>query len=222
VKLTLLECAIRAPTTAMRHFYSIIEVVDRSLRSRLYRICGGQETLLQGTMFIFNLDLRRSILWAVHLGVQRMIDGFTGLIFATVDATLAAQNLSLAAESLGLGTVFVGTVGHSGLEVSELLDLPSGVLPVIGLIVGYPAEDPAIRPRIPLAYLHHVDSYRDTQPAEIEAAISAIGNWSTGEAPAKRDQAQRRAFARTILGGRWWVDGEESLRRALVRQGMSP
>jgi len=65
---TLLECAIRAPTTAMGHFYSIIEVADGSLRGRLRQICGGQETLLQGTMFILNLDLRRSSLWAVHLG----------------------------------------------------------------------------------------------------------------------------------------------------------
>jgi len=124
VKLTLLECAIRAPTTAMGHFYSIIEVVDRSLRSRLYRLCGGQETLLQGTMFVFSLNLCRSSLWAVHLGVERMIDGFTGLVFATMDAILAAQNLSLAKESLGLGTVFIGTVGHNALEVSELLDRP--------------------------------------------------------------------------------------------------
>jgi len=220
VKHSLLECAIRAPTTAMGHFYSIIEVADPVLRKSLYEICGKQQSLLRGTIFIFNLDLRRFRMWANHLSVKREINGFTGLIFATIDASLAAQNLALAAESLGLGTVFIGTVGHKAFEVSELLDLPSEVLPIFGLAVGYPAEDPALRPRIPLAFIHHVNHYRDMKPAEIEEAIEVIGTWSAGEGPVERDPVEKRNFIKNILRGRWWIEGEESLRQALQRQIM--
>jgi FMN reductase (NADPH) len=222
VEKILLESAVRAPTTAMGHFYSIIEVEEPVLKESLYELCGRQRSMLEGTLFIFAVDLRRSRLWADYLGVGREINGFTALVFGTIDATLAAQNLALAAESLELGTVFIGAVGHKALEVCELLDLPSEVLPIVGLVVGYPAEDPACRPRIPLAFMHHSDRYEDMQPGEIEEAIAAIGNHSSGTRPVNRDEDGKRAFVRSILTGRWWVEGEESLREALCRQLMYP
>ena len=214
-KKTLLECAIRAPTTAMGHFYSIIEVEDRALRQRLFELCGKQASVLQGSLFVFAVDLHRSRRWAEHLGVECTLEGYTALVFGTIDMSLAAQNMVLAAESLDLGTVYIGMVGHRASEVSELLDLPADVIPVLGLVVGHPAEEPALRPRIPLRFLHHADRYRDMSSAEIDEAIAAIGNWSGGREPADRDAEAQKAFIKSLLTGKWWVSGEESLRKAL-------
>jgi FMN reductase (NADPH) len=214
-KKTLLECAIRAPTTAMGHFYSIIEINDPQLRQKLYEVCGKQASVLQGSFFVFAVDLHRSQQWAEHLGVDCTLEGYTALVFGTIDMTLAAQNMVLTAESLGLGTVYIGMVGHRAFEVSELLNLPPDVIPVLGLVVGHPAEDPVLRPRIPLHFLHRVDRYRDMSPEDIDEAIAAIGNWSGGRTPANRDEEAQRAWIKSLLTGKWWVSGEESLREAL-------
>jgi len=214
-KKTLLECAIRAPTTAMGHFYSIIEINDPQLRQKLYEVCGKQASVLQGSFFVFAVDLHRSQQWAEHLGVDCTLEGYTALAFGTIDMSVAAQNMVLAAESLDLGTVYIGMVGHRASEVSESLDLPSDVIPLLGLVVGHPAEEPALRPRIPLRFLHHADRYRDVSPEEVDEAIAAIGNWSGGKKPADRDAEAQKAFAKSLLTGKWWVSGEESLRKAL-------
>ena len=218
MKQTLLKCAVRAPTTAMGHFYSIIEIKDAEIKHRLYELCGRQQSVKQGTFFIFTVDLRRSRLWADHLSVKRRINEFTALVFGTTDATLAAQNFSLAAESLGLGTVFIGMIGHRAMEVCGLLQLPPDVLPIYGVVVGYPDENPVLRPRIPVKFMHHVDYYRDMQSKEIEESIDAIGNWSSGERVADRNKTQKRELVRSILTGGWWIEGEKSLKKALHRQ----
>lgn len=220
IKQMLLKCAVRAPTTAMGHFYSIIEIKDVDIKRGLYELCGRQQSVKQGTFFIFAVDLRRSRLWADHLSVKRRINEFTALVFGTTDATLAAQNFSLAAESLGLGTVFIGMIGHRAMEVCELLKLPSYVLPVYGLVVGYPDEQPVLRPRIPVKFMHHVDGYRDMKSTEIDEAMEAIGNWSSGGKPADRNKIQKQGLIKSILTGKWWMEGEKSLRRALRRQSL--
>jgi FMN reductase (NADPH) len=214
-KEALLECAIRAPTTAMGEFYSIIEIKDPKLRQQLYEVCGKQAAVQQGSFFVFAVDLHRSQQWAQHLGVDCTLEGYTALVFGTIDMTLAAQNMVLAAESLDLGTVYIGMVGHRASEVGELLGLPSDVIPVLGLVVGHPAEDPALRPRIPVRFIHHVDRYGEMSPPEIDGTIDVIGNYSSGEVPASRDWAGKQALAKTRLTGKWWVSGEESLRKAL-------
>jgi FMN reductase (NADPH) len=212
---TLLECAIRAPTTAMGHFYSVIEIKDLKLRQRLYEVCGKQASVLRGSFFVFTVDLHRSQQWAEQLGVKCTLEGYTALVFGTIDMTVAAQNMVLASESLGLGTVYIGMVGHRAFEVSELLGLPSDVIPVLGLVVGHPAEDPALRPRIPVRFVHHVDRYREMSSEDIDEAIAAVGNFSSGVAPANRDRAAQQAWIESLLTGKWWISGEESLRKAL-------
>ena len=84
-------------------------------------------------------------------------------------------------------------------------------MPIVGLVVGYPAEDPPLRPRIPLAFMHHADRYRDMQPSEIAEVVAAINDFWADE-----------GFVAGILTGGWWTEGEESLEKALIRQAMRP
>ncbi|MNC46761.1 FMN reductase (NADPH) [compost metagenome] len=92
-----------------------------------------------------------------HLQGADSYEGSTeNLIVATVDVALAAQNAAVAAESLGLGIVYIGGVRNNIAELSELLGLPELVYPVFGMCLGYPAGVNGIRPRLPLqAVLHH-------------------------------------------------------------------
>jgi hypothetical protein len=87
------------------------------------------------------------------------------------DALLASQNLVLQAEAQGLGVCYLGTTFYNAPEISEILQLPQGVMPVMALSCGYP--DPAagevpLTDRLPLEAVVHSDVYRDPTDGEIE------------------------------------------------------
>jgi hypothetical protein len=99
------------------------------------------------------------------------LDYLESFVVATVDASLAAQNATVAAESLGLGTVYIGGIRNHPAEVAQILNLPPSVYAVFGLCVGYPnPEAPAaIKPRLPQAAVLHRETYK---LAEQEEAIA--------------------------------------------------
>jgi FMN reductase (NADPH) len=82
-------------------------------------------------------------------------------IVATVDTALAAQNATVAAESMGLGVVYIGGIRNRIAEVAELLQLPELVYPIFGMCIGYPDQQPLVRPRLPIKAVLHVDQYSD-------------------------------------------------------------
>ena len=87
------------------------------------------------------------------------------LIVGSHDVGIAIQNAVVAAESLGLGTVDIGAIRIKSLEVTKELNLPKYVIPLIGLCVGYPDDDPAIKPRMPMSAVFFEDKY-DTEKAK--------------------------------------------------------
>ena len=87
------------------------------------------------------------------------------LIIGSHDVWIAIQNAVVAAESLGLGTVDIGAIRIKSLEVTKELNLPKYVIPLIGLCVGYPDADPAIKPRMPMSAVFFEDKY-DTEKAK--------------------------------------------------------
>src|SRR5690606_31594133 len=87
-------------------------------------------------------------------------DTVENFIVATVDTALAAQNAVIAAESLGLGAVYIGGLRNNIEQVSELLRLPELVYPLFGMCLGVPAQSPMTRPRLPLDSILHTDTYQ--------------------------------------------------------------
>ena len=84
-------------------------------------------------------------------------------IIATVDVALFAQNCAIAAESLGLGICYIGGIRNNPDKVRSLLDLPDQVYPVFGFCLGFPAQDPELKPRLPLSVVLKEDRYDDTK-----------------------------------------------------------
>ena len=82
-------------------------------------------------------------------------------VTAVIDATLAAQNATTAAESLGLGTVYIGGIRNQPEQVAKTLQLPPHLFAVFGLCVGYPdlAKLAAVKPRLPQAAVLHRETY---------------------------------------------------------------
>ena len=88
-------------------------------------------------------------------------DNFISFMIAAIDAVLVSQNVALAAEARGLGICYLGSTLVNSAEVGRILKLPKQVMPVVGFTLGYPAEDPPLRDRLPLDGLLHRETYQD-------------------------------------------------------------
>lgn len=178
----LLEQLIRAGQAAATSSFiqacSVIQIDDQTLRQQLAQCAGNQAYVASAPRFlVFCADMQRHKK-ACQQHQADMLSGFTEqLITATVDCALFAQNVVVAAESLGLGTVYIGGLRNDIDKVTQLLELPELVYPVFGLCLGYPDQQPALRPRLPLPVVLKQDRYSDTQDAhwmkEYDAKVSA-------------------------------------------------
>ncbi|MGC8916070.1 MAG: nitroreductase family protein [Thermoanaerobaculum sp.] len=180
----ILREAQRAPTDATAQMYSLLRVSDRTLRLAISQACGGVPPMEEAPeFFLVCADLYR--LQELLALEGRPMGSFPriGLHFATVDATLVAQRLMDAAEAAGLGVCPIGAIANGIDRLPELCQLPPLVMPLFGLCLGYPAEDPPMRPRLPLSLVVHENTYRRPNREELSAAaavmnpITRTGHW---------------------------------------------
>jgi FMN reductase (NADPH) len=156
----IIRSAQMASTSSNVQAYSIIGVTDSSMKKELARLAGDQKYVEECPLFlVFCADLHR-IQVACRMREQEMVyQLMEPFIVATVDAALAAQNAMVAAESMGLGGVYIGGIRNQPAEVSALLRLPKLVYPVFGMCIGYPAQDPILRPRMRMQAVYHENTY---------------------------------------------------------------
>ncbi|MDG1642380.1 nitroreductase NfsA [Klebsiella huaxiensis] len=151
---------------------SIIRVTDPQLRQQLVTMSGGQKHVAQAAEFwVFCADFNRNqqICPDAQLGLAEQ------LLLGCVDTAIMAQNALVAAESLGLGGVYIGGLRNNIDAVTELLKLPQHVLPLFGLCLGWPADNPDVKPRMPSAMLVHENSYQpldDTVLSEYDEQLA--------------------------------------------------
>lgn len=170
--------ARRAPTDATLHLWSAIRVTDDSLRASIARAIGQDHVYEASEFFIFLIDLHRLSRLLEYRG-ERLGDVDMALvIFAAIDAALAAENMAVMAEALGYGTCFIGGVQNAAKEIIELARLPPKTYPLFGLTIGYPAEDPAPRPRLPVEMLVHENHYREYSARDLERAYGVMAPYS--------------------------------------------
>jgi FMN reductase (NADPH) len=96
------------------------------------------------------------------------------LLFGIQDAALMAENMVIAAESLGLGSCFLGGIPYQAQTFVERFNLPRRVFPMVGLTMGYPAEDPPPRPRYPLEFALFEDEYPQLDDDRVERAMAKM------------------------------------------------
>ena len=158
---TLFDVARHTATTVFFQMFSIIRVKDPEIREVIHQ-SSGQPYVggTKGELLIFVVDLYRNAKIREEAGVDNEpLDWVSLANFGFNDTLLAAQNLVVAAESLGLGTVYLGSIGGNREAVIEALKLPKHTFPVFGLLVGHPAQQPPLKPRLPLEVLVGTDTY---------------------------------------------------------------
>lgn len=180
----IVSAAQSASTSSFVQAYSIIGVNDPDKKRQLAKLAGGQSYVEQnGYFLVFCADYHRHKLAAGIEGVNidRNLESMETFMIALIDTALAAQNAAIAAESLDLGICFIGGIRNNIEKVSDLLKLPDRVIPLFGMAIGYPEDEAAIKPRLPLKAVFHEDEYEDKQ-AELEEyneIISAYYNERT-------------------------------------------
>ncbi|MDG5473355.1 oxygen-insensitive NADPH nitroreductase [Jeotgalibacillus sp. ET6] len=159
---TIVEAAQMASTSSFIQAYTIIGITDKEKKKELAALAGGQEYVAEsGHLFLFCADLYRH----AHIGqwkdadVQPSIESTEKFMVAVIDASLAAQNAAIAAESMGLGICYIGGIRNNLAEVNQVIDAPEYVVPLFGLTVGVPDQETAIKPRMPFEMVYHENSY---------------------------------------------------------------
>lgn len=164
----ILEAGIRASSSGNMHTYSIVVTKDKALREKLYEAHMEQSMVVDAPVLVtFCADFNRMRKWLVLNDAPVHFDNFMSLMIGAIDATLASQNCALAAENRGLGICYMGSTLANCDQIGELLNLPENVVPIVGFSLGYPAEDPAPRDRLPLEGIVHYEQYQDYSDADI-------------------------------------------------------
>lgn len=167
---TLVSAGQSAATSSFIQACTVIQIEDKTKRAKLAEYAGNQKYVEQAPVFlVFCADMQRHKL-ACEMHDEEMISGFTEqFMTATLDCGLFAQNVAIAAESLGLGVVYIGGIRNKIADVSDLLDLPDLVYPVFGMCIGYPDQAPEVKPRLPLPIVLKKDSYINVQDSTLMA-----------------------------------------------------
>lgn len=175
-KEAILLAAVNAPTAGNQQLYTIIDVTDPTLKSALAESCDHQPFIAQGKMvLVFCADCRKWYHGFLAADAQPRQPGVGDLLLAVSDATIAAQNAVVAAESLGIGSCYIGDIMEQCETQRELLQLPRYVFPCCMLVFGYPTQQQLERPkppRAPMAQIVHENGYRDMAEPELRQVFS--------------------------------------------------
>ena len=189
----ILDSARQAPTWMNGQLYSILVIKDPQIREQLVAWNPGNPHMRHSSVFlVFLADLKRTQKVAKYkktdYNVGQSVDP---LLVAVADAALALQNAVNAVETLGLGSVVVGSIRNNIDEVAELLQLPDHVFPVAGLSIGKPTVPMTVKPRLPQAAVVHFDTYQDYDYSLIEDYDATMKKF--GELRETKDWTQKFA-----------------------------
>lgn len=166
---TIVEAGTRASNTGNMQTYSIVATRSADVRKALMPAHFNQPMVETAAVVLtFCVDFCRFGHWCRLRDAEPGFGNFESFISAAIDASLAAQNVCLAAEAHGLGGCYLGTTTYNPDVIIEALGLPRGVMPVTTLTLGYPAEDPGLTERLPVEAVLHMETYHQCTDADID------------------------------------------------------
>ncbi|GEN57529.1 FMN reductase (NADPH) [Halolactibacillus alkaliphilus] len=160
----IIDAARASSTSSYLMAYTMIGVTDPDKKRALASISNQSYIEENGHFILFCGDYHRHMLYASDKEKAVMAQNVQSteyFMIATVDATIAAQNMTIAAESLGIGVCYIGSIKRDLDLVNDLFDLPEHVVPLFGLALGYPDEQQEIKPKLPKDAVYFENSYKD-------------------------------------------------------------
>ena len=170
---TIIHGAMRAPTAGNMMMYSILQITDQDMKNKLVKTCDNQPHIAKAPLvLIFLADMQR---WwdyfliskvpelCEEIGKKFQTPQESDLLLASCDALIAAQNAVITAESLGIGSCYIGDIMENYEIHQEMFNLPKWVFPIAMLCFGYPRGDKEkipLTPRFPQKFIHFKNKYQ--------------------------------------------------------------
>lgn len=218
----LIGCAQSAATSSNLQLWSVISVQNPDRREQIAKLCGDQKQVREAPWFLaFFADHNRLREAAKLVGEDALgLDFEEFYAMAVIDASLAAERLVCAAESLGIGICYIGALRNDPFAVKEFFGLPKGVFGVFGLCLGWPREP--LRAEIKPRLSQEAVWFREAYPSNVAANV------------AEYDQRMRAFYeAQQMKGDVTWsmrsgkrvdehhLTGREAIREFLNAQGLA-
>ena len=167
----IVEAAVNAPTAGNQQLYTIIHVTDSRLKEQLAESCDHQPFIAKAPLVLeFCADGRKWYQAFQAYGCEPRKPGVGDLMLAVSDTNIAAQNAVVAAQSLGIGSCYIGDIMENAETQRQILSLPPYVFPAAMLVFGYPTQQQLERPKPPrsdLRHMVHENGYRDMDAREL-------------------------------------------------------
>ena len=207
-KAAILEAAVQAPTAGNQQLYTIIDVTDPALQQELVKTCDNQAFI--GTaklVLIFCADCKKWYDAYIEAGCSPRLPGAGDLLLAVSDANIAAQNAVVAAESIGIGSCYIGDVMENCEAQRALLGLPEYVFPAAMLVFGWPTEQQLerVKPeRVAMEHVVHENRYRALEGPELrqmfakKCGVRTYEDWITAFHNRKYDSDFSREMTRSV------------------------
>ena len=165
----LLTEAARTQTMGNLQLYSVVVTRDTAMKERLAPAHFNQPMVKEAPVVLtVCADFNRTSVWARNRKAEPGYNNFLSFINAATDALLYTQTLCNLMDEEGLGYCYLGTTVYMPQMIIDTLQLPQLTMPVATLTVGWPAEEPPLSDRLPLASFVHNETYRDYTPEAID------------------------------------------------------
>jgi len=182
----LIDAARRASSSNNLQCVTIIRVKDPAIRQTLRQASGMEYVTECAEFLVFCIDFHKHR----QLDPDAQLDWAEVSLIGAVDTGIMAQNVLLAAESLGLGGVYIGALRNGIETAAKALNLPKFCVPLVGMCLGYPAQNPDLKPRLPRQLMCHENGYQPLDEnllADYNAEIAAYYRARTGESQQWQD-----------------------------------
>ena len=207
-KEAILIAAAQAPTAGNQQLYTILDITDQGIKDRLVETCDHQPMIAQAKMvLIFCADCKKWYDAYLATDCNPRKPGVGDLLLAVCDTVIAAQNAVTAAESLGIGSCYIGDVMENCEQQRELLQLPEYVMPVGMVIFGFPTQQQKDRPkpeRVEQKFIVHENGYRPLSDEELEemwtkrCGVKSYSEWMQAFCKRKYNSEFSREMSRSV------------------------
>ena len=196
----ILAAGQRAPTSSNLQVYSLVVVRNQQTKTKLAELAGNQQHIIDCPVyFALCADLTRAAHACEVHDVKFLGHTLEKGLVASIDAALVGMSMTLAADSLGLGTVMIGGMRNHPVQVARLLKLPPRCYVVFGLCLGWPKTPPVPKPRQSMAAVVHHEQYDASAHAQALAEYDKeLAHYYVSQDRATAEQSWTRATAEKL------------------------
>lgn len=209
MKNLILEAAMQAPSAGCQQLYTILDITDQKLKEMLAESCDHQSFIANAKMvLVFCADCKKWYDAYLEAGCEPRKPAVGDLMLAITDTAIAAQNAVVAAESLGIGSCYIGDIMENCEEQRRLLQLPEYVFPAVMLVFGWPTEQQRMRQkpeRCERKHIVHENTYRSIVGAELREMFaykcknSTYEEWCSAFCNRKYNSDFSKKMSRSVL-----------------------